>query len=88
MRTRPIRGVLWRASNVHQRFFEIHFEPRAEIHWTRDGRDTDIAQITGRIARRDVQTPAESNRQMLKIPADAYAFIENFKRGSGGARMP
>ena len=44
-------------------------------------------QVTGAIARRDVQAAAERDRQMRVVAANAAALGVGFERGSGGAGM-
>src|SRR5271170_1747975 len=51
---------------------EVSLKPGTEIHGRRSGH-ADIAEISGRIARWNIQTAAESDRQMLEIAADAAA---------------
>ena len=53
---------------------EIDLEPGAEVHWSGDRRDTDIAEITGAISRRNVHASAKSDGEMRKIAANARAL--------------
>src|SRR5438046_1851556 len=46
---------------------EVDFEPRAEIHRTRNGRDADVAEVAGGVARGDVHAAAEGDRQVREI---------------------
>jgi hypothetical protein len=73
MSTRPRRGALLRGSNVCQ-------APR--VGWL-----SDIAEIAGAIARRDVQAAAEGDRQMRVIPAHADALVIRLQGRAGGPRL-
>src|SRR4029079_3418317 len=50
---------------------EEHLEPGAEIHRGRVGRNADIAEITGAIARRDVHAAAKRDSEMREVAAHA-----------------
>ena len=63
---------------------QIHLEPGTEIHRGRRRLDTDVAEITGGIAGRNVQRTAEGNRQVLKIPADADPLLVDIECRSCG----
>jgi hypothetical protein len=65
---------------------EINFEPGAEIHGAIRGRDADIAEVAGGVARGNVEGTAEGNGEMLKIAADANALGVNAQRRAGGTR--
>ena len=54
---------------------QIDFEPGAEIHWGRLGRNADIAQVTRRVAGRNIQRAAKSDGQVLKIAADSVRSV-------------
>src|SRR4029453_17032594 len=54
-----------------------HFEPRAEIHWTWNWRDSDVSEVSSDVTRGHVQSPAERDREVLKIAADAHALGVN-----------
>src|ERR1700683_3272948 len=66
--------------------FEIDFKPGAEIHGRRCRWHADIAQISGCVARRNIQGATHGNGEMLKIAADAEAFgvdVQSRLRGPG-----
>ena len=86
--TRPILGLLCRASNVHQRSLQIRLEPRAEIHRRTATSGTPMSpEVAGGIPRRDVEAAAERNREVLEIAADADALREHVERGARGPRL-
>src|SRR5580658_165512 len=66
--------------------FEIDLEPCAEVHG-KDHGDADIAQITGRIARGNVECPAKGNGKMLKVATYAHAFSKDIEGSLCGPRM-
>src|SRR5438552_18507016 len=66
---------------------EIDFDPRREIFRRVRRRKAVVGNVTGAIARRDVQAAAESNRQMCVVAANAVALHVRFERSSGGARV-
>src|ERR1700674_553205 len=67
--------------------FEVHFKPRAEVHGGRGGRHTDIPQITGGITRGNMQGAAQSDREMLKIPANSKTLRINIQCSFRGTRV-
>ncbi len=79
--TRPIRGMLLRASNIHHWFVQINLEPRAEIHG-RYQRNADVAKVSGGVACRNIQGAAERDRQVLIIAAHSHPICENVERGA------
>ena len=66
---------------------EINFEPRAEIHWFDVGRDANVAEIPGRVTRRNIHAPAQSHREMSKVASDPDFFVERFQGRAIGARL-
>jgi hypothetical protein len=67
--------------------FQIHFEPRAEIHRHRRCGNADVAQVAGRVSRGYIQCPAHRYRQMLEIPANAQAIRIHIERRLLGVRI-
>ena len=59
---------------------EIDLEPRREIAGRKGWRGTDVAQISGAVAGRNVQGPAERDRQMCIVAADSQTFLIGFRR--------
>src|ERR1700731_1415248 len=59
------------------------FEPTAEIHGQHDWH-TDVAHVTGDVARGNVHATAEGEGEMAEIAADAARIIVNVERGFGG----
>src|ERR1700760_4998097 len=66
---------------------EKDLEPGAEVHRRRITRHSDIAEITGAVARRDVHAPAQCDREMREISAHADAFLVTFRRRAVASRM-
>jgi hypothetical protein len=64
---------------------DIGFEPGGKIHRRIGDRHTDIAEVTGAIARRDIQATAEGDREVGIIAAHAGAIAERLPRGPAGA---
>ena len=56
---------------------EIDLEPGAEIHRLGFGRNADVAEISGAIARRDVHAAAQRDRQMGKVAAHPATFDQD-----------
>ena len=84
MTMRPIRAVVAGVERVPAPA-QKDFEPGAEVHRRRVGRNADVAEIAGAIARRDVHAAAERDRQMGEIAADADALAQPV--GGGAARV-
>jgi hypothetical protein len=64
---------------------QVNFNPRGKIH-RRVGRgETDVSDVTGAIARRDIQATAEGDCKMRVVAANTAAFLVCFERRSGGA---
>ena len=63
---------------------EIDFEPGAEIHGTGGDDDADVAEISGGVARRDIEGAAEGDCEVLEIAADADTFGVDAESGAGG----
>jgi hypothetical protein len=54
---------------------EVDLEPCSEITRWKGWRGADVAQISGAVAGRNVQGPAERDRQMCIVAADPAAFL-------------
>jgi hypothetical protein len=50
---------------------KIRLEPGREIHRQIAGRHADIAEIASAVARRTIHRPAEPDREVRKVAADA-----------------
>src|SRR4029077_12361588 len=59
---------------------EENFKTCTEVHRIRSGWNPDIAQVTGDVARRDIEAPAKGNRKVHEIAADPLAIAINFQR--------
>src|SRR5206468_10843539 len=59
---------------------EENFEPCAEIHRVRRGWNSDVAQVTSDITRRDIEASTKGNGKMHEISANALAIAVNFQR--------
>ena len=66
---------------------EINLHPGGEIHWRIGRRKTDVRDVSGTVARRDVQAATEGNREMGKVAANAAALCKGLESSSGGAGM-
>src|ERR1700730_4823243 len=66
---------------------KIDLHPCTEIPGLDVGRDPNIAEIPCRITRRYIHAPAQGDRQMRKIAADADFFPEGFQSGAIRARL-
>src|SRR5271168_3829326 len=64
---------------------QINFNPRGKIHGRVGRREADLSDVTGAIARRDVQATAEGDCKMRVVAANTAAFLVCFERRSGGA---
>src|ERR1700674_439837 len=62
---------------------KIDFEPAAEIHGEHE-RHTDVAHVTGDVARGNVHATAKGEGKMAEIAADAAWIIVNIERRFGG----
>jgi hypothetical protein len=63
---------------------QVGVEPAREVHRAVGGRHADVAQVTGAVARRDVQGAAERDRQVGVVPAHAGALVVGLPRRLGG----
>src|SRR5256885_6836047 len=59
---------------------EENFKPCAEVHRVRSRWNPNVAQVTGYIARRDIEAPAKGSRKMHEIAANPLAIAINFQR--------
>src|SRR3984957_4470717 len=64
---------------------KIDLEPRAEIHRVAIGRHADVTEITGCVARGNIERAAKRDRQMLEISANADALGVNAESGARAA---
>src|SRR5271156_4531424 len=64
---------------------QVDFKPGAEVHGGVSRRNTDVSQVSGHIARRDVDRPAKGHRQVLKVAAYAHSLRKHIERGLGGS---
>ena len=85
MRIRPIRGALLRGSKGIPTVAQINFNPSGKIHERVRRGEVDVSDVTGAIARRDVQATAEGDCKMRVVAANAAAFLVCFERCSSGA---
>jgi hypothetical protein len=53
-----------------------NLEPSTEIHRVGHGRHADVTKVACAVARRDVHAPAEGDRQVGEVAADAGAVEE------------
>ena len=87
IRMRPMRGVLWRASNVYQRSPRKTSNQAEKSIGARIGRHADVAEITGAVARRDVHAAAQRDREVGEVAADAAPLGMRIPGGLGRAGM-
>ncbi len=66
---------------------KIDLKPSAEIHRLGLGRDADVAEIPGAIARRNVHATAQRDRQMGKVAAYAATLEQDLGGGPGGTSV-
>jgi hypothetical protein len=66
---------------------KINLDPGAEIHWFDVRRNANVAEIPGRVTRRNIHAPAQSHREMSKVAADTDFFAERFQGRTIGARL-
>ena len=78
------RGIVARIERMPSAA-EIDVDPRGKIHGRVRRGETDISDITGAIARRDIEAPTESDRKMRVVAANPAALFICFKRRSSGA---
>ena len=78
------RGIVARIKRVPPAA-EIDFDPRGKIHGRVRWGKADVGNVTGAIARRDVEAPAESDRKMRVVAANPAALFVGFVRCPGGA---
>ena len=62
---------------------DIGLEPSAEVHRVGIRWDADITEIAGTIARRNVHAPAQGNREMGEVAADAASLMVRLKGSPG-----
>ena len=75
-------GVVARIKGV-QTVAQINFNPSGEIHGRVGRGETDVSDVTGAIARREVQATAEGDCKMRVVAANTAAFLVCFERRSG-----
>src|SRR5687768_11509054 len=64
---------------------KIHLEPSAEVHRRRIGRNTDVAEIAGAVACRNIHATAKRDGKVREIPADAQTLVVSVPCRSRGA---
>ncbi len=62
---------------------DISLEPAGEIAGGIWRRHADVTEIAGAVARRNVHAAAERHSQMCIVPANAFAFVEQYPSGGG-----
>ena len=77
-------GVVARVKGVPT-VAQINFNPSGKIHGRVGRGEADVGDVTGAIARRDVQATAEGDCKMRVVAANTAAFLVCFERRSGGA---
>src|ERR1700747_591617 len=78
------RGVVARVKGVPT-VAQVNFNPSGKIHGRVGRRETDVSDVTGAIARRDVQATAEGDCKMRVVAANAASFLVCLERRSSGA---
>ena len=66
--------------------FQVHLKPGTEIHGRRRSGYTNIAEIPGGVARRNVHAAAKTDCEVLEVAADALPFPKDIQSGFGRAR--
>src|ERR1700687_5043902 len=64
---------------------QIGFKPTREIHRRVHRRHTDVAEISGAVASRNIHAAAEGDRKMRKVAAHAFSIVEGLQRRLGRA---
>src|ERR1035438_2785441 len=64
---------------------QINFNPGGKIHGRVGRGKADVSDVTGAIARRDVQATAKGHCKMRVVAANTALFLVCFERRSGGA---
>ena len=59
---------------------QINFNPCGKIHGRVGREEPDVSDVTGAIARRDVQATAEGDCKMRVVAANTAAFLVCFER--------
>ena len=77
-------GVVARVKGVPT-VAQINFNPCGKIHGRVGRREADVSDVTGAIARRDVQATTESDGEMREVAANAASFLVCLERRSSGA---
>jgi hypothetical protein len=80
------RGVVARVERVPAAA-EIDFDPRRKIHWRVGRGKGHIGNVTGAIARRDVEATAKSDGEVCVVAANPTALSVGFKCRSGRPGM-
>ena len=62
-------------------------EPGREIHRSVRRRHTDVAEVAGAVARRDVHAPAEGNGEVRIIATDSRPVVVGLERRPGHSRV-
>src|SRR5882757_928792 len=66
---------------------EEYLEPGREIHRLVHRGHTDVAEVPGAVARRNVHAATEGNGKMREITADADPLVKGFQSSPGHARV-
>src|ERR1700751_4110001 len=66
---------------------EKHLEPGAEIHRSRVSRHTDVSEIAGAVASRNIHAAAQRHSKMSEIAAHADTFLMTFGSRAVATRM-
>src|SRR5262245_10221126 len=66
---------------------EVNLHPGAKVHRIRCRGNTDIAEISGDIASRNVHTAAKCDGKVGKVPAHTDALAKGLQRGAIGLRL-
>ena len=78
-------GVVARVKGVPT-VAQINFNPCGKIHRRIGRREADVSDVTGAVARRNVQATAEGDCKMRVVAANAASFLVCLERCSGELR--
>ena len=80
------RGVVARVEGVPA-VSEIRFEPAREVHGSGYRRDSNIAEIAGAVARRNVHAATERDGEVSVVSANAAPLVVGLQSGSRAPRV-